>query len=98
MSDEIEIAGIRVPRADWEATPASIQMLVRVLSERLLALEEKVNQSSQNSSKPPSTDGLAKALKPKGKARKPHESRAGKPPPAKLESFIQRTIVVRFMR
>mgnify|MGYP003338224635 CR=1 FL=1 len=42
MSDEIEIAGIKVPRADWEVTPASIQMLVQVLSERLSALEEKV--------------------------------------------------------
>jgi len=72
MSDEIEIAGIRVPRADWEATPASIQMLVQVLSERLLALEEKVNRSSQNSSKPPSTDGFGKRAKEKG---------TGKPPP-----------------
>jgi transposase len=45
MDDEIEIAGIRVPRADWEATPASIQMLVRILSERFLALEEKDNQA-----------------------------------------------------
>jgi hypothetical protein len=56
MSDEIEIAGIRVSKADWDATPASIQMLVRVLSERLLTLEEQVKQSSQNSSKPPSSD------------------------------------------
>jgi transposase len=71
MSDEIEIAGIRVPRADWEATPASIQMLVQVLSERLLALEEKVNQSSQNSSKPPSTDGFGKHAKAKGRGKKP---------------------------
>jgi len=80
MSDEIEIAGIRVPRADWDATPASIQMLVRVLSERLMALEEKSNQSSQNSSKPPSTDGFGKAVKAKGKGkkspRKPRENSA----------------------
>ena len=66
MSDEIEIAGIRIPRADWEVTPASIQMLVQVLSERLLALEEKVNRSSQNSSKPPSTGGFGKRAKAKG--------------------------------
>jgi len=71
MSDEIEIAGIRVPKADWEATPASIEMLAGVLSERLLALEEKVNQSSQNSSKPPSTDGFGKRAKEKGKGKKP---------------------------
>ncbi|PSN12292.1 hypothetical protein C7293_20800 [filamentous cyanobacterium CCT1] len=71
IDDEIEIAGIRVPRADWEATPASIQMLVRILSERLLALEEKVNQSSQNSLKPPSSDGFGKGVKAKEKSKKP---------------------------
>ena len=81
MSDEIEIAGIRVPRADWEATPASIQMLVQVLSERLLALEEKVNRSSQNSSKPPSTDGFGKAVKAKGKGQKPPREQRRKSAP-----------------
>lgn len=81
MSDEIEIAGIRVPRADWEATPASIQMLVRVMSERLLALEEKVNQSSQNSSKPPSTDDFGKGIKAKGKDKKAPRGQSGKPAP-----------------
>lgn len=75
MSDEIEIAGIRVPKADWDATPASIQMLVRALSERLLVLEEKVNQSSQNSSKPPSTDGFGKSVKAKGKGKGQKASR-----------------------
>jgi len=77
MRDEIEIAGIRVPKADWKATPASIQMLVRILSERLLALEEKVNQSSQNSSKSPSTDGMGKGAKAKGKRRKPARETGG---------------------
>ncbi len=81
MSDEIEIAGIRVPRADWEATPASIQMLVRVLSERLMALEEKVNQNSQNSSKPPSTDGFGKGVKAKGKGKKAPREQSGKTAP-----------------
>jgi len=77
MSNEIEIAGIRVAKADWDATPASIQMLVRLLSERLLALEEKVNQNSQNSSKPPSTDGLGKRAKDKGKGKKPAGEQSG---------------------
>jgi len=77
MSDEIEIAGMRVPRADWEAAPASIQMLVQVLSERLLVLEEKVNRSSQNSSKPPSTDGFGKGVKATGKGKKPPRESGG---------------------
>ena len=70
MSEEIEIAGIKVPKADWDATPTSIQALVIVLSERLSQLEEKLNQTSQNSSKPPSTDGFGKSVKGKGKAKK----------------------------
>lgn len=81
MSDEIEIAGIRVPRAAWEKTPASIQRLVEVLSEQLLALEEKVNRSSQNSSKPPSTDGFGKRANDKGKGKKPARAPSGKPAP-----------------
>ncbi|MBE9136696.1 hypothetical protein IQ254_05680 [Nodosilinea sp. LEGE 07088] len=86
MSDEIEIAGIRVPKADWEATPASIQMLVRVLSERLLPLEENVNQSSQNSSKPPSTDGFGKGVKANGKGKKPLRERSGKAAPREADT------------
>ena len=70
MSEEIEIAGVKVPKADWDVTPASIQALILVLSERLSHLEEKLNKNSRNSSKPPSTDGFGKAAKGKGKAKK----------------------------
>ena len=77
MSEEIEIAGIKVPKADWEATPASIRALVVVLSERLKQqderlnqLEEKLNQTSKNSSTPPSSDGFGQSSvgKKKGKS------------------------------
>lgn len=87
MSDEIEIAGIKVPRADWEVTPASIQMLVQVLSERLLALEEKVNRNSQNSSKPPSTDGFGKRAKDKSKGKKPEGAPSGKAAPREVRKL-----------
>jgi hypothetical protein len=60
MGEEIEIAGIRVPKADWDATPASIKAVVVVLSERLSAIEEQLKQNSQNSSHPPSSDGFNK--------------------------------------
>ncbi len=83
MSDEIEIAGIKVPGADWEVTPASIQMLVQVLSEGLSALEEKVNRTSQNSSKPPSTDGFGKRAKDKSKGKKPEGAPSKKSRPAR---------------
>ncbi|XGB38590.1 MAG: hypothetical protein LVT47_09400 [Cyanobacteria bacterium LVE1205-1] len=76
---EIEIGGIRLPRTDWEVTPASMQGLVETLLPTLAQqqeqlghfteeveamgdgmsdLEERVRQSSQNSSLP----HLAKAL------------------------------------
>lgn len=70
MNEEIEIAGIKVPKADWEATPPSIRALVLVLSERLKQqderirqLEERLNQNSKNSSKPPSSDGFGQSSK-----------------------------------
>ena len=87
MSDEIEIAGIKVPRADWEVTPASIQMLVQVLSERLLALEEKVNRDSQNSSKPPSTDGFGKRANDKSKGKKPERAPSRKAAPREVRKL-----------
>ena len=77
MSEEIEIAGIKVPKADWEATPTSIQAVVTVLSERLSHLEEKLNKNSKNSSKPPSTDGFGKPDKGKGKGKGKKQTRKG---------------------
>jgi len=65
MEETVEIAGIKVPQADWEATPPSIQSLVLALNEQLNHLEEQLNQNSQNSSKPPSTDGLGKSVESK---------------------------------
>jgi transposase len=58
MSDTITIAGIEIPKADWEATPVSVQAVVMVLSERLSHIEEQLKQTSRNSSRPPSSDRL----------------------------------------
>ena len=74
MSEDIEIAGVKIPKSDWEASPASMRLLVTVLSERLAALEEQIKQNSQNSSRPPSSDGFGKQIKEKKKGRAPkHE-------------------------
>jgi transposase len=41
---------------DWAATPPSVRLWVETLLYRLADLEERVNQNSRNSSKPPSSD------------------------------------------
>lgn len=41
---------------DWAATPLSVRVLVMTLLGRLGRLEERGNQTSRNSSKPPSSD------------------------------------------
>lgn len=89
MSEAIEIAGIKVPKVDWEATPPSIQALVRLLegrlhqqseeltqlNERLNQLEERLNQNSTNSSQPPSADGFGQGVKAKKKVKKSRKAR-----------------------
>ena len=45
-----------IPSEDWAATPPSVRLLVMALMERLVRLEERVNRTSRNSSKPPSSD------------------------------------------
>ena len=88
MSEEIEISGIKVPKADWEATPPSIRALVLVLSERLRQqderiqqLEERLNQTSKNSSKPPSSDGFGQSSSKRKKAQKRASQDRSKPTP-----------------
>ena len=70
MSSEIEIAGIKISQLDWNATPGSIKAVVIVLSERLAYIEEQLQQNSQNSSRPPSSDGFVKPEKAKVEKQK----------------------------
>ena len=86
MSEEIEISGIKVPKADWEATPPSIRALVLVLSdrlsqqdERIQQLEERLNQTSKNSSKPPSSDGSGQSSGKEKNRKKRAAKRSSKP-------------------
>lgn len=101
MSEEIEIAGITVPKADWESTSPSIQGLVEVLverlndqsdqlsqlHERLSQLEERLNQTSRNSSKPPSTDGFGQAVKANKKTNKSRKGRQSGNPPRQVRKL-----------
>ena len=84
MSREVEIAGVKIPQADWEATPASIRALVQSLSEQLSHIEEKLKKNSKNSSKPPSSQGFGRSIEKKEKSSKKRKGqKQGKPRQAK---------------
>ncbi len=79
-----QLEQIELSTVDWEGTPIAVQQLVlallaqnQELKARLSLIEEQIKQNSQNSSKPPSKDGLE--AKPKGKKAKGERSRGGQP-------------------
>lgn len=94
MSVDVEIAGIKVPKADWDATPPSIRALVLVLSERLnqqnerlSQLEEKLSKNSKNSSKPPSSDGFGQPSEAKKQRQQRQPSVQSKPSPRQVRTL-----------
>jgi transposase len=69
-SESIEIAGRKITKADWDATPESVKLVIEdfhgiigVLTLRVSNLEEKLNKNSKNSSIPPSKNGFGGGLK-----------------------------------
>ena len=54
MSDQSPPPGIS--EEDWSATPVAVRVLVMELLRRVAQLEARLNQTSRNSSKPPSSD------------------------------------------
>jgi tetratricopeptide (TPR) repeat protein len=52
--EEVPPAGITVE--DWANTPPAVRAWAHTIEQRLARLEERVNQTSRNSSKPPSAD------------------------------------------
>lgn len=85
MEEAIIIAGIEVPKADWDRTPTSIQMVVGHLErrraeveKRLAEVEECCKLASKNSSKPPSSDPPA-GRDPAAKPKKSGKRRGGQP-------------------
>jgi transposase len=47
-----------ISEEDWNATPIAVRVVVMELLQRIAQLEARLNQTSQNSSKPPSSDPL----------------------------------------
>jgi len=67
--------GLSIPEEDWKQTPFSVQVIIIALMKHITGLEkemdelkEQINKNSQNSSKPPSSDGLRKSSKPKAES------------------------------
>src|SRR5690349_7012952 len=54
MPEQTPPAGINAE--DWAATPVAVRALVVELLRRLAEVEARLNQTSRNSSKPPSSD------------------------------------------
>jgi transposase len=54
MSNQSPPPGIS--EEDWNATPVAVRVLVTELLRRVAQLEDRLNQTSRNSSKPPSSD------------------------------------------
>jgi transposase len=91
MDVQCLIFGIEIPNSDWEKTPPSVKELVEKLGQRINTKEkelaekeaqnqellEKINQTSKNSSSPPSVDPL-NAEKPR-KKKKSGKKRGGQP-------------------
>ena len=88
---------------DWQATPESVRRLVmhlltslEQLQQEVARLSERVNQNSQNSSKPPSSD--PPAVKRKPPTKKGQRKRGGQPghrgkgrklkPPEQVSRFV----------
>ncbi|WP_071789098.1 IS66 family transposase zinc-finger binding domain-containing protein [Leptolyngbya sp. Heron Island J] len=93
IDEEIEISRITVPKAGWEATPPSIRALVLVLSERLRQqdeliqqLEERLNQTLNNSSKLPSSEGFGQSSVKTRKGKK-RPKRSSKPSPRQARTL-----------
>jgi transposase len=54
--DELPPPPAGISEEDWHATPPAVQALVVLLLQRLQGVEARLNQTSRNSSKPPSSD------------------------------------------
>ena len=75
MPDQAPPTGIS--REDWAATPAAVRGLVLELLKRLVEVETRLNQTSRNSSKPPSSDPPSTKLRP---AKEPTGRKSGGQP------------------
>jgi transposase len=81
---------------DWAATPASVRQWIEILLQRLADLEERVNQNSRNSSKPPSSDPPQTPPRPprppSGRPRGGQPGHAGHTRPLRPIDHVQKVV------
>lgn len=103
-----KLSADKIPVHDWQATPESVRQLVldllasvEQLQKEVTNLREQVNQSSQNSSKPPSSDPPSVKRKPptpKGQRKRGGQlGHKGKGRRLKLPDQVSRFVVNRPM-
>ncbi|NEQ63232.1 MAG: hypothetical protein F6K53_40170, partial [Moorea sp. SIO4A1] len=47
MEEKLTIAGVEIPREDWEKTPANVKELILHLEQRLTTIEERLGLNSK---------------------------------------------------
>ena len=93
-----------IPADDWEQTPASVRMAIQMLCQQVeemkvevARLQEQVDRNSDNSSQPPSSDGLGmKTTAKKRKGRKRGGQKGHKGHRRELVPILQVNEVVRY--
>jgi transposase len=84
---------------DWNATPIAVRVVVMELLQRVAQLEARLNQTSRNSSKPPSSDPPQAKLRatkdPTGRKSGGQPGHEGHGRKVKLESEVDQIIEVR---
>jgi transposase len=66
------------PRSDWQQVPPSVQAFNLTLLRRIEALEAKLSENSQNSSRPPSSDSPYRKPRPQTKSAKRNKRRGAR--------------------
>ena len=88
-----------ISEEDWTATPVAVRVLVMELLQRIAQLEARLNQTSRNSSKPPSSDpprrNPASAKEPTGRKSGGQPGHAGHGRKLKPETEVDHFIDVR---
>ena len=81
--------------SDWLATPESVRRYVESLAQRIEQLESRLNQNSQNSSKPPSSDPpYQRPERGSKKSKRRRGGQKGHKGHRELKSVLERAVIL----